>query len=662
MRTFLLAVAFATSLSSPVGKVVTTLQAMQTQLGKEQKEDTEAYAKMQCWCETNDKEKNDAVAAAKKSIDDLTAAIETGTAKSAELKATLVKLGKSVKKNSEALKSATGLREKEAAEFSEEEADLSSSLDSATSAVDALSKQNAFLQGAKPSAESLLQIKAGVRAALTRGTEHLSTRQQMMMHEYLQQPADFNSYNSRSGAIFGVLGSMKDTFTADLAQARKDESLAVSDYEGLAAAKNDEISAARKMTVDKTQELATTDEDLANAKHDKELTIKQLNTDEAFLLDLAEKCAAESKAYDERTKERSVEIKAVGEAIAILTDDSARDLFTSTLSFVQIKAQSTTQRTAQRRQQASKLLRAAAKKSTAHAQALVEVAEAAKLDAFKDVIGMVDEMVVALKKEQEDEVKHQAFCAKELQENAVSQKDTEDTISDLTATIATLEADIDTLATEIKELEAQVVEMKVQVKKASEDRSAENKVFQQTVADQRMTQVLLKKALAKLSEVYAPEPKNETAPEAFVQIKTHQRKTNQPETPTYEKSSSGGGVLDLLQGIITEAAMLETEATAAEQDAQSTYVSFVTDTGKSLEAAERSIAKKEEEKAEKESARLDAISSKKGSEKELMALKKYEAQLHSSCDYVMKNFEVRQEARSQEMDSLGQAKAILSGA
>merc|ERR1719198_2811636 len=187
----------------------------------------------------------------------------------------------------------------------------------------------------------------------------------MMMHEYLQQPADFNSYNSRSGAIFGVIGSMKDTFTADLSQARKDESLAVSDYEALASAKNDEISAARKMTVDKTQELATTDEDLANAKHDKELTIKQLSTDEAFLLDLADKCAEESTAYDNRTKERSIEIKAVGEAIAILNDDSARDLFTSTLSFAQIKAQST----AQRRQQVSSLLRAAAKKSTAHSAA-----------------------------------------------------------------------------------------------------------------------------------------------------------------------------------------------------------------------------------------------------------------------------------------------------
>merc|ERR1719443_2898682 len=135
-------------------------------------------------------------------------------------------------------------------------------------------------------------------------------------------------------------------------------------------------------------------------------------------------------------------------------------------------------------------------------------------------------MVSALKKENADEVKHQEFCAKELQENLASQKETEDTIADLTATIATLEADIDTLATEIKELEAQVVEMKIQVKKASEDRAAENKVFQQTVADQRTTQALLQKALAKLEAVYASPTNEEStpAPAAFFQrsAKVHQ--------------------------------------------------------------------------------------------------------------------------------------------
>merc|ERR1719281_759264 len=136
-------------------------------------------------------------------------------------------------------------------------------------------------------------------------------------------------------------------------------------------------------------------------------------------------------------------------------------------------------------------------------------------------------MVVALKKEQEDEVKHQEFCAKELQENLASQKSTEDTISDLAATIATLEADIDTLASEIKALEAEVVEMKVQIKKASEDRAAENKVYQQTVVDQRMTQALLQKALKKLEAVYSSPDTNATAeapaaPASFVQLKAQQ--------------------------------------------------------------------------------------------------------------------------------------------
>ena len=45
--------------------------------------------------------------------------------------------------------------------------------------------------------ELAAQIKAGVRAALLRGTEHLSERQQLMMHDYLHQPVAAESYNSR---------------------------------------------------------------------------------------------------------------------------------------------------------------------------------------------------------------------------------------------------------------------------------------------------------------------------------------------------------------------------------------------------------------------------------------------------------------------------------
>merc|ERR1719235_519272 len=47
---------------------------------------------------------------------------------------------------------------------------------------------------------------------------------------------------------------------------------------------------------------------------------------------------------------------------------------------------------------------------------------------------------------------------------------------------------------------------------------------------------------------------------------------------------------------------------------------------------------------------------------ELEQLSNYNAELHQSCDFVMKNFEIRQTARDEEVEALKQAKAILSGA
>ena len=39
----------------------------------------------------------------------------------------------------------------------------------------------------------------------------------------------------------------------------------------------------------------------------------------------------------------------------------------------------------------------------------------------------------------------------------------------------------------------------------------------------------------------------------------------------------------------------------------------------------------------------------------------YNAQLHQSCDFVLKNFTARQDAREKEVQALRQAKDILSG-
>jgi len=46
---------------------------------------------------------------------------------------------------------------------------------------------------------------------------------------------------------------------------------------------------------------------------------------------------------------------------------------------------------------------------------------------------------------------------------------------------------------------------------------------------------------------------------------------------------------------------------------------------------------------------------------EIASLNNEKADLELQCNYLLKNFEVRQQARGEEIEALKQAKAILSG-
>merc|ERR1719343_860027 len=58
------------------------------------------------------------------------------------------------------------------------------------------------------------------------------------------------------------------------------------------------------------------------------------------------------------------------------------------------------------------------------------------------------------------------------------------------------------LAGEIKDAKGQIETAQVEIKKAGAQREAENAEFQQIVSDQRATQAILHKALAKLKDFY----------------------------------------------------------------------------------------------------------------------------------------------------------------
>merc|ERR1719155_166391 len=176
--------------------------------------------------------------------------------------------------------------------------------------------------------------------------EIISPAQRKAVTAFVQAPGDYfdaeptfkQSYAPQSGAIFGILKQMKETFETNLSNSQKEEMQAQQAYEDLKAAKENEIKAGTELKDKKTQELADTDSKLAQDKEDLEDTRNSLSADQKFLMNLKETCQNTDQEWEERQKARQEEMEAVSEALAILSSDDAHDTFTSTFNFLQKKA------------------------------------------------------------------------------------------------------------------------------------------------------------------------------------------------------------------------------------------------------------------------------------------------------------------------------------
>merc|ERR1719148_188214 len=130
-----------------------------------------------------------------------------------------------------------------------------------------------------------------------------------------------------------------------------------------------------------------------------------------------------------------------------------------------------------------------------------------------------------------------------------------------------------------KLLKAALGVLQVQLKRAGEDREKQNKEFQMTVADQRETQKLLKAALNVLQDFYA----KKAPAAAFMQKQEPAGPPPPPGFEGYKKNAASGGVVSMIQQIISDAKAMEAEAIRSEEDAQKAYEDFVKETNNSIE-------------------------------------------------------------------------------
>jgi len=470
---------------------------------------------------------------------------------------------------------------------------------------------------------------------------------------FMQAAAEHgSSYEPASGEIFGILKQMKESFETNLANSQKEEQQAQVDYEELKKAKEEEISAASDLIDTKSAELATADEKNAQSKEMLEDNRNVLAADTKFLGELKMQCQNIDQEYEERVKARQAEIQACSKALAFLSSDEAHELFSRTLGFVQVRS---TQHS-NRRAEVSQVLRKLAKKYNDDSVALL--ATRARLDAFTEVKKAIQEMVDKLIKEKSDEIKHKDWCIEELNNNERDTDNKNRDKGDLSAKIDDLSMSIDTLDKDITSLKADVADLTAQLKAAGEDREKQNKEFQVVVADQRATQKLLAASLQILKGFY------EKA--ALLQKRAGTKNEFQQAPPPgfakQEKSAASGGVMGMMEGIITEAKAMEAEAIHGEETSQAAYEDFVTETNAAVEEKNKDMVNKQSMKAKAESDKVETEAAKEATMGEMEQLANENADLHKSCDFTLKNFEVRQAARDDEIDALKQALAMFSGA
>jgi len=483
-------------------------------------------------------------------------------------------------------------------------------------------------------------------------------------------------YSSASGPVFGMLKQMKSDFEAAMAKAQEDEKKEIADFEDMSKAKAAQIEATKEKLDEMEDEAGDNTKALSDAKEDLEMTRNQRAADVKFLTNLKSTCQGLDKQWEARSKTRSSELLAVSEALSIISNDDNMDLMRDSVKFLQVASKAKDMRRSkavdvlknglnnmfdddsddlldawENRHSNSPIKSTSDPLHGARTQ-LVALTITARLDSFTKVKEAMDKLVAQLKSQQSEEVEFKARCVKDFNDNEKAVFKKTDEKEDLEAKLKDLAALTKSLSKEIADAKQQISDTQIEMKKASQNREKDNAQFQQVVADQRATQDILKKALAKLTAFYK---------KSFVQIEGAQAPPVQ-FAGDYKKNSGASPVIGMIEQIIEDSSRLESESMAGEKEAQAEYVKFVKDSNDLIKTLSDAVVSKSKAQATAKTDTADANGDLESAKSILSSLSKVEEDLHSECDFVLKNFEVRQKARLTEMEAIQAAKGILSGA
>merc|ERR1719298_4306 len=448
---------------------------------------------------------------------------------------------------------------------------------------------------------------------------------------------DSSESTGASDQIVGILKAMKDDMEAELKEATAAEEKAVAGFADLKASKEKEIEMATEAIETKMARAGELAVSVVQSKDALEDANEEAADTTKFLATLEKDCATKEKDMAERTKMRNMEITAISEAIGILNDDDALDVFKKALpsSFAQTvgflqKGDSK----ASRALKAQALLAGVASKTKdVHLNLMLYTMNSKlkmKSGAFEEVKKMIDDMVVLLGKQQKEDEKQKAYCEDEFEKAGDEEAATKTKLAQTDATLAEMTDTIGTLMEEISGLTASIAALYKAPPKT--ENTMEEKIIEAgTFVQLRRSDV-------------APPP----APEM-------------PSGPV-QKNAKSAGVIGMMDTIISDLGSDMKDMEYEEKTAQKDYAELMADSQETRAGDSKALTGKETTKAETESDLMTTKETRSATATDLKQVGTVIQDLHAACDFIMQNFDLRKEARTNEIEGLKNAKAVLSGA
>jgi len=655
---------------NPIRRIVNLMQKMQEELEGENKKAEEAHEAQVCFCKNGGEKLKKDIAAGEEEAKELVANHDAAKARSEQLNAEVDQHRKDRDEANAAIEKATGIRNKEKEEFDDVNGDAKQNIDAMDRAVAAISKGTggAFIQ----TGNNLRMLKR----AMTNSNAAEDMEKDLVVAFLTQGEAA----SAPSDQIVGILKGMRDESAKDLGSALEHEEAAVKAFGELASAKNDEIAAATAGIEHKVVRAGELAVEAANLKNEGGNNLREIEANRKTLANMEDTCATEAKEYDAAVAGRNEELGAIGEAMKILNNDDAMDIFKKTLpSMAQTREQPVAllQLDVPPALQAYGFVQSAAENSLNRSPTLNLLAymlRVGKVD-FSKILGMIDEMVVHLGQEQKDDDAQLKYCDKELNQAGDNKKTYERDLKDIQANIDELKETISEHEDTIKSVQARIKETEGSMKEATAMRKNENADYKVLMGQNAAAKQILELAKNKLNKVYnpamykPPPVRQLTEEERIAQSMGEVLPTEAPKfipgtniPALLQKNKKSGGVIGLMDMMIKDVDKQMKEAEMDEDTAQKDYERLLADSQDSLAADNESVTSDASALADDQESLSKAGADRRSKADELGATNENIKNLHGECDFLSENYDFRKEARTNEIEALKNGKAVLSGA